>query len=268
MTDQHRRRPKRNRLVLTLAAAGPALAAASAIDRDDTGNQSSTGWYVTVYYTAVESHYDDEPVPVTGCLVIDCEHGDDDLGSYPESFVQAVENEGTGRIVSGRHAGSYLNWSHDTGFWLDNAPRDSHGRPLEPFVSAAADPTVLSAGNELRITGCGVAEDGTAIDPAVCDRLRSASWRIMDEFTPGLGGDRHIDVYLGEETEPDFTSNPLYSSLHNATLELLPARPPRTEGQRRQAAGLPVTQTALLRTVPNSPDLSPACNAILRPGWT
>ncbi|MFI9450217.1 hypothetical protein [Amycolatopsis sp. NPDC052450] len=220
MAGQHRRRPKRNKLVLVLAAAGLALAAASTIDRGDSGTEASTGWYVTVYYTAVESHHDEDPVPVTGCLVLDCERGDDPLGSYPEDFVKAVEDEGTGRIVSGRHAGRYLNWSHDTGFWLDNAPRDSHGRPLEPFVSAAADPAVLGDGRELRITGCGTAEDGTAIDAGVCDRLRSASWRIMDEFTPGLGGDRHIDVYLGEETGPDFTSDPLYSSLHNATLEL------------------------------------------------
>nr|BFF24629.1 hypothetical protein GCM10025732_25940 [Glycomyces mayteni] len=36
---------------------------------------------------------------------------------------------------------------------------------------------------------------------------------------PGLGGDRHIDLYLGEETGPDFTESPWYTTLTNARIE-------------------------------------------------
>ncbi|WP_020666494.1 hypothetical protein [Amycolatopsis nigrescens] len=201
-----------------------AVIAGLLVFRGEQGEQGaaerSDGWLVTVYYTAVESNYDDDKVEVTGCLSLDCEYGDEDLGSYPDGFVTAVQDEGTGRIVSGRHAGKYLNWSHDVGYWLDTAARDSHGRPLEPFVSAATDPAVLKAGRQLRISGCGKAEDGSQIEPEVCERLKAASWQIRDEFTPGLGGERHLDVYLGEESGPDFTSSSLYTALYGATLEL------------------------------------------------
>lgn len=181
-----------------------------------TAEESEPGWEVTIYYTAVESFHDGLLVKVTGCPTIECDGGDDPLGIYPEDFVQAVENEGTGRITSGEHAGEYLNWSYDTGYWLDTEPRNSHGDPLRPFVSAAADPDVLAEGTSLRITDCGDAEDVTA---EVCDRLQTAEWTIEDEFTPGLGGDHHIDLYLGEETGPDFTDSPWYTTLTNARIE-------------------------------------------------
>ncbi|MFB9659758.1 hypothetical protein ACFQS3_08320 [Glycomyces mayteni] len=181
-----------------------------------TAEEPEAGWEATVYYTAVESFHDGAPVEVTGCPVLECEDGDDLLGAYPEDFVQAVEDEGTGRITSGDRAGEYLNWSYDTGYWLDTEPRNSHGDPLRPFVSAAADPEVLPEGTTLRITDCGDAED---VEAAVCEAIQDAEWTIEDEFTPGLGGDRHIDLYLGEETGPDFTESPWYTTLTNARIE-------------------------------------------------
>ncbi|WP_020666888.1 hypothetical protein [Amycolatopsis nigrescens] len=188
--------------------------------RDEPVPARSEHWLVTVYYTAVEAFQDGELEPVTGCPVLDCERGDADLGSYPGGFAEAVRDEGTGRITSGPHAGKYLNWSHNVGYWLDSAPRDSAGRALEPFVSAAADPGVLPAGRRFRIADCGRAEDGAAIDPEVCGLLAGASWRISDEFTPGFGGDRHVDVYIGEQTGPGFTENKLYTTLSEAALTL------------------------------------------------
>src|SRR5439155_26605094 len=99
-----------------------------------------------------------------------------------------------GRTVADR----YLNWSHDTGFWLDNVPRDAYGHSLRPFQSAAADPDVLPAGTRLTIVDCG--HDGDApTDPIVCGRLRHPRWTVTDQFTPGFGGPRHVDVYIGEE---------------------------------------------------------------------
>lgn len=174
------------------------------------------GWTVTVYYTAVESFHHGETVEVFGCPVLDCEGGEDPLGSYPQDFVQAVADEGTGRITSGEYVGRYLNWSYDVGYWLDTEPRNSFGDPLRPFISAAADPEVLGAGTLLRITECGDAPD---VEAAVCEKLRESRWVIEDEFTPGLGGRRHIDVYLGEEDRVDFTQGAWYTTLENAVLE-------------------------------------------------
>ncbi|MET8761407.1 hypothetical protein [Lentzea sp. NPDC004782] len=172
------------------------------------------GWQVTVYYTAVESFHSGPSVPVRGCPVIDCENGHDLLGNFPQSFAKAVKDEGTGRTNSGR----YLNWSHDKGYWLDSAPRDSFGRPLRPFVSAAADG--LKTGSRIKLVSCGQTPEGTNVDSTVCQKLASSSWEITDEFTPGLGGRRHIDLYLGEETGPKFTESPWYTTLSEAVLEI------------------------------------------------
>lgn len=172
------------------------------------------GWQVTVYYTAVESFHSGPSVPVRGCPVMDCENGHDLLGNFPQSFAKAVKDEGTGRTNSGR----YLNWSHDKGYWLDSAPRDSFGKPLRPFVSAAADG--LKTGSRVKLVSCGQTPEGTNVDSTVCQKLASSSWEITDEFTPGLGGQRHIDLYLGEETGPGFTESSWYTTLSEAVLEI------------------------------------------------
>jgi hypothetical protein len=184
-----------------------------------TGSQPAepAGWTVTVYYTAVERFHIGWPRTVVGCPTIDCAHGAANLGRYPADFIEAVRSEGTGRTASGR----YLNWSHDVGFWLDEAPRDAYGHVLRPFESAAADPEVLPVGTRFSIVNCGREDDGTSIDPTVCTRLRQARWTVTDQFTPGLGGPRHVDVYIGEETRPGFTESPWYCTLAGATLRIV-----------------------------------------------
>jgi hypothetical protein len=175
---------------------------------------AGTGWEITVYYTAVERFHSGKGVKVTGCPQLNCVNGRADLGTYPAGFVKAVHDEGTGRTTSGK----YLNWSYDTGYWLDSAPRKSDGGVLTPYVSAAAD--TLPQGTRFTIAGCGRQDDGTAPAAEVCARLRSAAWQITDEFTPGLGGPRHVDVYLGEETGPGFTESDWYITLVGASLTL------------------------------------------------
>ncbi|GEM_PF-1826744 len=176
---------------------------------------ASGGWTLTVYYTAVEKYHTGKATAVTGCPTINCSRGRADLGTYPEDFVTAVHDEGTGRT----NAGSYLNWSSDTGYWLDSAPRDSASRPLRPFESAAADATVLPDGARFTVLECGHDSDRAPIDPAVCAKLRSSRWMVTDEFTPGLGGPHHIDLYLGEETGPGFTDGPWYTTGVDARLQ-------------------------------------------------
>ena len=174
----------------------------------------SVGWTVTVYYTAVQRFHTGPPTHVVGCPRIDCQHGHDALGSYPKDFVTAVHDEGAGRTSDGR----YLNWSFDTGYWLDVAARDTAGRSLKPFESAAADADVLKPGTRFTIADCGREDDGSSVPAQVCAKLRGAQWSITDEFTPGLGGTRHVDLYVGEETGPRFTESPWYITLAGATL--------------------------------------------------
>lgn len=184
-----------------------------AVTRKSTGSPS-TGWEITVYYTAVEDFHIGADTDVTGCTKLDCKDGKDDLGTYPQDFVDAVKDEGTGRTSDGQ----YLNWSYDIGFWLDSEPRTSDGERLTPFVSAAADPNVLPQGTHFSITGCGTQDDGSSPQEAVCAALRDAAWEITDEFTPGLGGSHHIDAYIGPETSQNFTDSDWYITLTNAQL--------------------------------------------------
>jgi hypothetical protein len=178
----------------------------------------STPWLVTVYYTAVESFHDEDPVQVKGCPVVDCADGTTRLGSYPADFVAAVREEGTGRITIGPHRGRYLNWSHNVGYWLDDGPRDAAGNLLVPFESAAADG--VQPGTRVELVNCGTLVTGAPVPNHLCGRLRQGSWQIRDEFTPGYGGKNHIDLYIGEEHAPNFTESELYISLVDVTLSL------------------------------------------------
>lgn len=188
-------------------------------DRPSAGPEVRRGWLVTVYYTAVQSFHTGTGVDVNGCLSIDCAFDDEPLGRYPRSFVEAVREEGTGRITSGPHASRYLNWSHDVGYWLDDAPRDALGRPLEPFRSAAADD--LPDGTRLRLVDCGRLDSGEPVPAGVCAALSNGEWEIRDRFTPGLGGTKHTDLYIGEENQFGFTTlGELYVTLHDAAFAM------------------------------------------------
>jgi hypothetical protein len=87
-------------------------------------------------------------------------------------------------------------------------------------VSAAADPTVLPHGTRFTITACGRQDDGSTPPAAPCAKLRDSDWLITDEFTPGLGGNHHIDAYIGPETGPGFTDSDWYLTLTGARLTI------------------------------------------------
>lgn len=186
----------------------------------DAGESEWSDWTVTAYYTAVESYHDGPRETVHGCTVIDCADSDTQLGDLPSDFVDAVRDEGTGRITSGSNAGAYLNWSYNSGFWLDSQPRDAAGEILQPFRSAAADG--LEPGTRLRLTDCGIFDlEATA----TCTKFQAAEWSIGDEFIPGANGPHHLDLYIGEETAADFpatTAFPLFADATVAPVEDAP----------------------------------------------
>jgi hypothetical protein len=206
-----RRRQLASSIALLVSAMGLACA--------QPAGTTESGWLITVYYTAVESFHDrDRLVDVRGCLELECTQGNEPLGTYPQTFVQAVKDEGTGRITSGPESGRYLNWASSEGYWLDDAPRDQAGRPLIPYRSAAADG--VPDGTQVRIVDCGRSLDGSPPSERVCSALQDAQWEIRDAFTPGFGGPRHIDLYIGEENVRDFVRSEFFTSFEEATLEL------------------------------------------------
>ncbi|MDL4820315.1 hypothetical protein [Actinomadura opuntiae] len=175
-------------------------------------------WRITTYYTAVESLHGGKRKAVKGCARFHCSHGRTPLGSYPAEFLAIVQEEGSGRITSGPQRGRYLNWSHSVGYWLDDTTRDSAGRPLRPWSSAAADKSVLGRGQRFAIVECGRDGNGHRIEAKVCAAFRKARWTVTDLFRPGYGGQNHADVYIGEETGTPFADSPFYTTLSGATL--------------------------------------------------
>ncbi|MEV4257349.1 hypothetical protein AB0J52_29690, partial [Spirillospora sp. NPDC049652] len=171
-------------------------------------------WRVTTYYTAVESLHGGAMTAVKGCPSLRCSNGHTPLGSYPADFLRVIRMEGSGRITSGPRKGRFLNWSHSTGYWLDDSTRDPKGRPLKAWESAAADKDVLARGQRFVITAC-----GAGVPPQVCARFRKARWKVTDLFRPGYGGRSHADVYVGEETGPGFSR--FATTLNGASLGAL-----------------------------------------------
>ena len=186
-----------------------------------TGSVSAEAYTITVYYTAVESFHTDAAQNVSGCMIRDCSFGNSLIGSYPSSFIKATKTEGTGRITSGANAGKYLNWSVDVGYWLDTIPSDGYGGALVPFRTAAADAIALPKGTQFRLVGPLVQEDGSALDAGSASRFLAATWLINDQFTPGLGGALHLDVYIGEEDRVNFTNSAMYTTLANVKIARL-----------------------------------------------
>ena len=177
---------------------------------------------ITVYYTAVESFHTDAKVNVSGCLIRDCAFGNKLIGTYPASFIKATKTEGTGRITSGVNAGKYLNWSVDVGYWLDTIPSDGYGTALVPFRTAAADDIALTRGTQFKLVAPLIQDDGSALDAVSANKLLAAQWLINDQFTPGLGGAMHLDLYIGEEDQVNFTRNsPMYLTLMNTKIARL-----------------------------------------------
>jgi hypothetical protein len=172
---------------------------------------STASWRLTTRYTPVESFHTGAAHAVTGCPpgANECSNGNKALGSYPADFLQAVRDQGAGRLTSGKYAGQYLTWDSVDGYAVDRQAVDGSERPLRPFVSALGDLGV-SLGSDFRVQDCGMdARTGRPIDGATCSRLTSASWTIVDQ-TSDPAGSRRLLLYIGEEDRPSFeTSSPL-----------------------------------------------------------
>jgi hypothetical protein len=87
---------------------------------------------------------------------------------------------------------------------LDHAPRDARGSILQPYVSAAADPEIDYV-TAVEIDRCGSdAVTGRSLVASACEEITSAQWVVRDRFTVGEVG-KHIDLYVGEQDQPDFS---------------------------------------------------------------
>ncbi|HEY0410182.1 MAG TPA: hypothetical protein VGE42_07925 [Candidatus Dormibacteraeota bacterium] len=183
------------------AAAAPTLAPSP---------PTSGGWTLTAVYTAVESFHGGDSQPVTGCPpgADECTNGTADLGKHPGSFLAAVRSQGAGRLTSGKYAGQYLTWDADSGYAVDAAVLDASEKPMQPFVSAGADPSIV-LGTAFQVLDCGVDRvSARPVDPGVCARIRAASWVVRAPARQAAGS-HALELYIGEEDGPGFAAGPL-----------------------------------------------------------
>ena len=128
----------------------------------------SPGWYITGYYTPLESDYSGNLVSV---MV------DQKQYQFKEDFVTEIKTEGWGKTASG----NYLGW-YDDSFHLADSALDAMGEPLK-VNSIAVDPSVIPAGTRIKIPSLPAPWDDTILFGT-------------DTGTAIIG--KHIDVYTGE----------------------------------------------------------------------
>lgn len=208
--------------ILALAAAVWLTGCENQTDSGGDGTLLPNRFRITVYYTPVESFHNGDQVSIWGCTSIGCESGQQFLGSFPSSFIDAVRMEGVGRITTGPYAGKYLNGSIRGGFWVSNFPPDGYGGSLQAFRTAAADDYVMPQGTRFRLVEPFTEEGGWPVASSVAKKLRSTVWEVQDHFEAGYGGDFHLDLYIGEEDRFDFiVTSPYIIALENTGVEVL-----------------------------------------------
>jgi len=132
------------------------------------GAQCSTGWYVTGYFTPVESDY----TGATETITVQKKQY-----TFTSSFLKEVKMEGWGKTHLGNYIGHY-----DDAWHFANAALDAHDKPLATDA-IAIDPTLISFGTKLSIT-------------TLSEGFGSRTFTATDIGT-GVTG-KHIDVFTGE----------------------------------------------------------------------
>ncbi|GEM_PF-1221460 len=130
----------------------------------------SLGWYITGYFTPLESDYTGRfiTVNVNGATY-----------KFREGFVEEIKTEGWGRTISG----DYLGW-YDESFHFSENPLDAAGNSLE-VNAIAVDPLLVPANSRIMI-------------PTLPSPWDIVVFTGSDTGTAIVG--RHIDVYTGEGT--------------------------------------------------------------------
>lgn len=137
----------------------------------------SSGWYITGYYTPVESDYSGDFMTV---LV------DDDEREYRSDFLADVRTEGWGKTLSGDYVGWYFNSYH-----LADAALDAIGNKLV-IQSVAVDPNVINFYEK---------EETKLIIPTLPSPWNEVVFTASD-IGPSIKG-KHIDVFTGEGKEAE-----------------------------------------------------------------
>jgi len=128
----------------------------------------SSNWYITGYFTPVESDYlGDFQEIIIG----------DEIKQFRTDFLSVVKIEGWGKTISGEYVGWY-----DDSFHISDMALDSHGEPLL-VQYVAVDPEIIKQKTNLIIPNL----------PSPWNEMIFES----SDVGPSIKG-KHIDVYVGE----------------------------------------------------------------------
>ncbi|HKF74548.1 MAG TPA: hypothetical protein VKF59_00260 [Candidatus Dormibacteraeota bacterium] len=173
-------------------AAPPPPPASTAPSPPQPSRAPTGGWRLTVYYTPVESYHGPPQQSISDCA-------GRPLGQHARDFLDKVQIEGFGRVVTAVQGNSYVGWDFDHHCWfLARTPVGADDRPLRAWASTAA-PSTMAFGTAVHVLGC-----GSGVDATVCPHVEAAAWTVDDRCSDDCSDRQHLDLYIGEEDQPDF----------------------------------------------------------------
>ena len=128
----------------------------------------SSDWYITGYFTPIESDYSGDPQTITFA---------DEPREFKSDFLSVVKTEGWGKTMSGEYVGWY-----DNSFHISDMALDSHGESLLVQL-VAVDPEIIKQKTDLVIPNLPTPWNETIF--------------TSSDIGPSIKG-KHIDVYTGE----------------------------------------------------------------------
>jgi hypothetical protein len=147
----------------------------SVIEQNDRGHSEfsncSPDWYITGYFTPIESDYVGRFITV---------NIDGVSYKFKEDFVTEIKTQGWGKTLSGK----YLGW-YDESFHQNDFPLDGSGNKLV-LNAIAVDPLVITPNSHVMI-------------PTIPSPWNGVVFLASDVGTAIIG--KHIDVYTGEGKE-------------------------------------------------------------------
>jgi len=149
----------------------------------------SSDWYITGYFTPVESDYlGDFQEIIIG----------DEIKQFRTDFLSVVKTEGWGKTLSGEYVGWY-----DDSFHISDMALDSHGEPLLVQL-VAVDPEIIKQKTNLIIPNL----------PSPWNEIVFTS----SDVGPSIKG-KHIDVYVGEGMQAELETFRITSTENNVCIE-------------------------------------------------
>jgi len=149
----------------------------------------SSDWYITGYFTPVESDYFSDFQEIT--------FGDETM-QFKSDFLSVVKTEGWGKTISGEYVGWY-----DDSFHISDMPLDSHGEPLL-VQYVAVDSEMIKQKTYLIIPNL----------PSPWNEMIFQS----SDVGPSITG-KHIDVYVGEGKQAEQETFRITSTENDVCIE-------------------------------------------------